>query len=58
MALMLLDGRVGRYRYRFPRRSCSRSMASNSALKLPSPKPRAPWRSMTSKKTVGRSPTG
>ncbi len=43
---------------RFPRLSCSRSMASNRALKLPSPKPRAPWRSMISKKTVGRSPIG
>ena len=39
--------------YRLPRRSCSRSIASNSALKLPSPKPRAPWRSMISKNTVG-----
>ena len=38
-----------------PRSACSRSIASNSALKLPSPKPRAPWRSITSKKSVGRS---
>ena len=45
-------------RYRFPRRSCSRSMASNSALKLPLPKPSEPWRSMISKNTVGRSPRG
>src|SRR5690606_60485 len=34
--------------YRFPRRSCSRSMASNSALKLPAPKERAPLRWMIS----------
>jgi hypothetical protein len=27
-------------------------------LKFPSPKPRAPWRSMISKKIVGRSPSG
>src|SRR5207248_8735929 len=43
---------------RFPLAACSRSIASNSALKLPSPKPRAPWRSMISKKIVGRSPSG
>ena len=41
--------------YRFPRRACSSSMASNSALKFPSPNPRAPSRWMTSTKTVGRS---
>jgi hypothetical protein len=41
-----------------PRSACSRSIASNRALKLPSPKPRAPWRSMISKNSVGRSPTG
>src|SRR5580765_7579817 len=46
---------VGRMGQRFPRSACSRSIASNSALKLPSPKPRAPWRSITSKKSVGRS---
>src|SRR5207245_10539535 len=40
---------------RFPRSACSRPIASNSALKLPSPKPRAPWRSITSKNSVGRS---
>ena len=40
---------------RFPRSACSRSIASNSALKFPIPKPREPWRSMTSKKSVGRS---
>src|SRR6266511_3387154 len=34
--------------YRFPRSSCSRSMARNSSLKFPSPKPLEPWRSMTS----------
>src|SRR6185437_3439306 len=43
---------------RFPLSSCSRSIASKRALKLPSPKPRAPWRSMTSRNTVGRSPIG
>ena len=41
--------------YRFPLSACSRSIASKSALKFPSPKPRAPWRSITSKKSVGRS---
>src|SRR5689334_4621098 len=44
--------------HRFPRFSCSRSIASKSALKLPSPKPRAPWRSISSKKIVGLSPRG
>src|SRR5918996_2760450 len=34
--------------YRFPLASCSRSIASNRALKLPAPKPLAPWRSITS----------
>ena len=43
---------------RLPRRSCSRSIASNSALKLPLPKPSEPCRSMSSKNTVGRSCTG
>ena len=43
--------------YRFPRRACSRSIASNSALKLPAPNPLAPSRWMTSKNTVGRSVT-
>ena len=43
---------------KLPRRSCSRSMASNRALKLPLPKPSEPCRSMNSKKTVGRSPIG
>ncbi len=43
---------------RFPRTSCSRSMAWNSALKLPLPKPSEPCRSMSSKNTVGRSPSG
>jgi len=28
--------------YRFPRSSCSRSKLTNSALKLPMPKPRLP----------------
>ncbi|SIQ21394.1 hypothetical protein SAMN05444858_101522 [Micromonospora avicenniae] len=44
--------------YRLPRASCSRSMASNRALKLPFPKPSEPCRSISSKKTVGRSCTG
>ena len=43
---------------RFPLAACSRSIASKRALKLPSPKPRAPWRSMISKKSVGLSPIG
>ena len=43
---------------RLPRLSCSRSIASKSALKLPLPKPSEPCRSMSSKKTVGRSPSG
>ena len=43
---------------RLPRRSCSRSIDSKSALKLPLPKPSEPCRSMISKKTVGRSPSG
>src|SRR5262249_26866501 len=41
-----------------PLRACSRSMASNRALKFPLPKLREPWRSITSKKSVGRSQTG
>ena len=44
--------------HRLPRRACSRSIASNSALKLPLPKPCEPCRSISSKKTVGRSCTG
>src|SRR5438093_5661390 len=44
--------------YKFPRASCSRSNASNSALKLPLPKLFAPLRWMISKKSVGRSSTG
>ena len=50
-------GRAGR-RQRLPRRSCSRSIDSKRALKLPLPKPSEPCRSMSSKKTVGRSPSG
>src|SRR2546425_625597 len=51
-----LAGVAGRRRswsrpYRLPRRACSRSIASNRALKLPSPKPRAPSRWMISKNT-------
>ena len=34
--------------YRFPRSACSRSIASNSALKLPFPKERLPLRWMIS----------
>lgn len=45
-------------RQRFPRRACSCSNAKNRDLKLPAPNPRAPWRSITSKNSVGRSPTG
>src|SRR4030095_10564675 len=44
--------------HRFPLLSCSRSIASKSALKFPSPKPRAPCRSITSRKRVGRSEGG
>src|SRR5438132_543232 len=44
--------------YKLPRAACSRSMASNSALKLPLPKLFAPLRWMISKKSVGRSSTG
>lgn len=43
---------------RLPRFSCSRSIASKRALKLPLPKPIEPCRSIISKKTVGRSWTG
>src|SRR5215469_11257363 len=50
--------RAGPGGQKLPRRSCSRSMASNSALKFPLPKPSEPCRSMNSKKTVGRSPIG
>src|SRR5262249_313464 len=41
-----------------PRRACSRSIASNSALKFPLPKLREPRRWITSKNSVGRSSTG
>ena len=37
-----------KYPYKFPRNACSRSIDSNSALKLPLPKPRLPRRSMIS----------
>src|SRR5438105_5013864 len=46
---------VERKAQRFPRRACSRSIDSKRALKFPSPKVVAPCRSITSKKTVGRS---
>ena len=45
-------------RHRFPRRSCSISRLSNSALKLPLPKLCEPRRQMISKKSVGRSCSG
>ena len=41
--------------YKLPRRACSRSIDSKRALKFPSPKVVAPWRSITSKNMVGRS---
>jgi hypothetical protein len=44
--------------YSVPRRACSCSMASNSALKLPLPKLREPRRWMISKNNVGLSSTG
>ena len=44
--------------YKFPRRSCSISRASKSALKLPLPKDCEPRREMISKKSVGRSCSG
>jgi hypothetical protein len=44
--------------YNVPRNSCSRSMASNSALKLPLPKEVAPLRWMISKNMVGLGSTG
>ena len=53
-----LSARQGEHAYSVPRAACSRSIASKSALKLPRPKPREPWRWMISKKTVGRSTTG
>src|SRR4051794_8822807 len=43
---------------RFPRRACSASIASNSARKLPLPKPLLPALWMISKNRVGRSSTG
>src|SRR5712691_5600433 len=49
---------VNRHGYRFPRSACSRSIDSNSALKLPFPNPRLPSRWISSKKSVGRSSTG
>src|SRR6476661_8420802 len=49
------EQRAGPPRYKFPRRACSISIASKSALKLPTTKPLDPWRSMISKKKVGRS---
>ena len=43
---------------KLPRAACSRSIASNRALKLPLPKPSEPCRSISSKNTVGRSVIG
>ncbi len=53
-----VGGRDDRPAQRFPRAACSRSIDSNSALKLPLPKPSEPCRSISSKKIVGRSPSG
>ena len=44
--------------YNVPLASCSRSIASNNALKFPLPKLLAPLRWMISKNMVGRSKTG
>src|SRR5579883_637949 len=44
--------------YSVPRFSCSRSIETKSALKLPFPNERLPLRWMISKKTVGRSCSG
>lgn len=44
--------------HRLPRWACSRSSDTNNALKLPTPNPREPCRSMISKNRVGRSCTG
>jgi hypothetical protein len=41
-------GREACTHYKFPRRACSRSIASKSALKLPFPKLRLPLRWITS----------
>ena len=55
-ALRVLRARLGHPdRYKLPRSACSRSIASKSDLKFPIPNPREPCRSMTSKKSVGRS---
>ena len=54
MASVLRCGRI----QSVPRRACSRSIASKSALKFPLPKLCAPRRWMISKKSVGRSSTG
>jgi hypothetical protein len=53
-----MQGPPGDLPQRLPRFACSRSIASKSALKFPTPKPREPCRSMISKKKVGRSWTG
>lgn len=51
-----IEGRPGDYSV--PRFSCSRSIETKSALKLPLPNERLPFRWMISKKTVGRSCSG
>lgn len=51
-----IEGRSGDYSV--PRFSCSRSIETKSALKLPLPNERLPFRWMISKKTVGRSCSG
>ena len=50
--------RVPKSNYSVPRFSCSRSIASKSALQFPLPKLFEPRRWITSKKSVGRSATG
>ena len=44
--------------YKLPLKSCSLSIASNRALKLPAPNDLAPLRWMISKNNVGLSSTG
>jgi hypothetical protein len=57
MKLRKLSGTSGSFlfAYKFPRKPCSISMASNKALKFPLPKDLAPLRSIISKNSVGRS---
>src|SRR5262245_20489251 len=53
-----LSERVIDRHYRLPLAACSRSIASNNALKFPLPNDFAPFRWMISKNRVGRSWTG